>query len=59
MTNANKLKAIDIRINLLKTRGESMNANIIHKIYLFNIFDFTIVITFDFIIFLSTLLNPK
>ena len=32
MTTANKIKAIDIRINLLKSRGETMNAAIINKL---------------------------
>lgn len=32
MTNSDKIKAIDVRIALLKTRGESMNANIIRKL---------------------------
>jgi hypothetical protein len=32
MTNTDKIKTIDVRISLLKTRGEAMNANIIHKL---------------------------
>lgn len=32
MTNSEKIKAIDTRIALLKTRGEGMNANIIRKL---------------------------
>jgi hypothetical protein len=32
MTNADKIKAINLRINILKTRGETMNANIISKL---------------------------
>lgn len=31
MTVANKIKAINIRINLLKERGETMNLRIIRK----------------------------
>jgi hypothetical protein len=32
MTNELKIKAIDIRINLLKSRGEMMNQPIIKKL---------------------------
>lgn len=32
MTIANKIKAIDTRIQLLETRGATMNANIIKKL---------------------------
>lgn len=32
MTNAFKIEQINIRINLLKSRGETMNARIINKL---------------------------
>lgn len=32
MTNADKIKAIDIRINLLRERGETMNKRLINKL---------------------------
>ena len=32
MTNADKINAINLRINILKARGETMNANIINKL---------------------------
>lgn len=32
MTNANKIAGIDVRINLLKARGETMNMRIIKKL---------------------------
>ena len=31
MTNADRIKALDVRIAVLKARGESMNARIINK----------------------------
>jgi hypothetical protein len=32
MNIVSKIRSIDIRINLLKSRGETMNANIIRKL---------------------------
>jgi hypothetical protein len=32
MTNADKIQAINIRINLLKERGETMNMRLINKL---------------------------
>ena len=32
MTNTDKINALDIRIALLKSRGEMLNANIIKKL---------------------------
>ena len=32
MTNTNKIRKIDLRIKLLKSRGEMMNARIINKL---------------------------
>ena len=32
MTNTNKINQINIRIDLLKSRGETMNARIINKL---------------------------
>jgi hypothetical protein len=32
MTNADKISKIDLRINMLKSRGETMNMRIINKL---------------------------
>lgn len=32
MTNADKIAKIDLRINMLKSRGETMNMRIINKL---------------------------